>query len=266
MTGVRLDLAYHGAGFSGWAAQPGKRTVQGELEGALERILGGSDAAHRRGQDRRRGPRLGSGGELRRGDRAARGARPGAQLAHRPRPGREGSRPGRGASTRAAMPSRARTATGCSPSEAPIPSRPGYRCSGRIGSTVTRSPAAPMRCGAPMTSRRSRPPRPSTFASSGTSCAPSGTQKPAVLGEGTVLELWIEADAFMRNMVRVLVGTMLEVAGGRRPLEDFARAARGRPAGAGGGHRPGPRPPPGVRPLLRSVPRMERGRPLLESN
>ena len=42
MTGVRLDLAYHGAGFSGWAAQPGKRTVQGELEGALERILGGS--------------------------------------------------------------------------------------------------------------------------------------------------------------------------------------------------------------------------------
>ena len=42
MTSVRLDLAYHGAGFAGWAAQPGKRTVQGELEGALERILGGS--------------------------------------------------------------------------------------------------------------------------------------------------------------------------------------------------------------------------------
>ena len=29
-----------------------------------------------------------------------------------------------------------------------------------------------------------------------------------------LLELWIEADAFMRNMVRVLVGTMLETAGG----------------------------------------------------
>ena len=38
---------------------------------------------------------------------------------------------------------------------------------------------------------------------------------------GELLELWIEADAFMRHMVRVLVGTMLEVAGGRRSAEDF---------------------------------------------
>ena len=30
----------------------------------------------------------------------------------------------------------------------------------------------------------------------------------------------------MRNQVRVLVGTMLEVGGGRRDLEDFAAAAR----------------------------------------
>src|SRR4051794_40140115 len=35
-----MNLAYHGAGFAGWAAQPGRRTVQGELEAALERILG----------------------------------------------------------------------------------------------------------------------------------------------------------------------------------------------------------------------------------
>ena len=54
-------------------------------------------------------------------------------------------------------------------------------------------------------------------------------QKPAVLGEGTVLELWIEADAFMRNMVRILVGTMLEVAGGRRRLEDLAALLEGAP-------------------------------------
>src|SRR5437660_7939901 len=41
MTGVRLrlDLSYDGAGFHGWAAQPALRTVQGELEGALARIL-----------------------------------------------------------------------------------------------------------------------------------------------------------------------------------------------------------------------------------
>jgi tRNA pseudouridine38-40 synthase len=36
---VRLSIAYDGGGFSGWAAQPGRRTVQGELEGALGRIL-----------------------------------------------------------------------------------------------------------------------------------------------------------------------------------------------------------------------------------
>ena len=46
---------------------------------------------------------------------------------------------------------------------------------------------------------------------------------------GELLELWIEADAFMRHMVRVLVGTMLEVAGGRRTLEDFEALLRGAP-------------------------------------
>ena len=39
--------------------------------------------------------------------------------------------------------------------------------------------------------------------------------------DGDLLEFWIEADTFMRHMVRVLVGTMLEVAGGRRHLEQF---------------------------------------------
>lgn len=35
---VRLDIAYDGGGFSGWASQPGLRTVQGELELALRRL------------------------------------------------------------------------------------------------------------------------------------------------------------------------------------------------------------------------------------
>jgi tRNA pseudouridine38-40 synthase len=39
----------------------------------------------------------------------------------------------------------------------------------------------------------------------------------------------IEADAFMRNMIRVLVGTMLEVAGGRRSPDQFAELLAGRP-------------------------------------
>ncbi len=36
---VRLDLAYDGAGFKGWAAQPGLRTVEGTLTRALETVL-----------------------------------------------------------------------------------------------------------------------------------------------------------------------------------------------------------------------------------
>jgi tRNA pseudouridine38-40 synthase len=36
---VRIDLAYDGAGFHGWARQPGLRTVQGELETALATLL-----------------------------------------------------------------------------------------------------------------------------------------------------------------------------------------------------------------------------------
>jgi len=47
--------------------------------------------------------------------------------------------------------------------------------------------------------------------------------------DGELLEFWIEADAFMRNMNRVLVGTMLEVAGGRRSVDDFVALLAGRP-------------------------------------
>jgi tRNA pseudouridine38-40 synthase len=54
-------------------------------------------------------------------------------------------------------------------------------------------------------------------------------------GEGSEsLEFRIEADAFMRNMIRVLVGTMLEVAGDRRTLEDFTALLAGAPRSAAG--------------------------------
>lgn len=38
---IRLDIAYDGTHFRGWARQPGLRTVQGTIEAALARILGG---------------------------------------------------------------------------------------------------------------------------------------------------------------------------------------------------------------------------------
>jgi tRNA pseudouridine38-40 synthase len=53
-----------------------------------------------------------------------------------------------------------------------------------------------------------------------------------------LLEFRIEADAYMRNMVRVLVGTMLEVGGGRRSVGAFAELLRGRPRADAGATAP----------------------------
>ncbi len=49
-----------------------------------------------------------------------------------------------------------------------------------------------------------------------------------------LLEFWIEADAFMRHMNRTLVGTMLEAAVGRRPLDSFVSLLQGRPRSEAG--------------------------------
>jgi tRNA pseudouridine38-40 synthase len=51
---------------------------------------------------------------------------------------------------------------------------------------------------------------------------------------GDVLELWIEADTFMRHMVRTLVGTMLEVAGESASPARFERLLTGRPRSEAG--------------------------------
>ena len=57
---------------------------------------------------------------------------------------------------------------------------------------------------------------------------------------GDVLEFWIEADTFMRHMNRVLVGTMLQVGGGRRSVASFVELLGGRPRAEAG-----PTAPPG---------------------
>jgi tRNA pseudouridine38-40 synthase len=55
---------------------------------------------------------------------------------------------------------------------------------------------------------------------------------------GDVLEFWIEADAFMRQMNRVLVGTMLEVGRGRRTVASFVSLLGGAPRSAAGATAP----------------------------
>ncbi|HSZ12542.1 MAG TPA: tRNA pseudouridine(38-40) synthase TruA [Solirubrobacteraceae bacterium] len=51
---------------------------------------------------------------------------------------------------------------------------------------------------------------------------------------GDLLELWIEANMFLRHMNRVLVGTMLDVASGVRTFEEFAELLEGRPRSEAG--------------------------------
>ena len=52
--------------------------------------------------------------------------------------------------------------------------------------------------------------------------------------DGDLREFWITADTFMRQMNRILVGTMLEVAGGKRTLEDFVALLEGAPRSQAG--------------------------------
>lgn len=47
--------------------------------------------------------------------------------------------------------------------------------------------------------------------------------------DGDILEFGIEAESFLRHMNRILVGTMLEAASGRRPPEQIADLLEGRP-------------------------------------
>lgn len=51
---------------------------------------------------------------------------------------------------------------------------------------------------------------------------------------GDLLEFWIEGRSFMRHMNRVLVGTMLQVANDRRAFDDFVALLDGAPRAAAG--------------------------------
>jgi tRNA pseudouridine38-40 synthase len=220
----RLVLQYDGAGFAGWASQPRLRTVQGEVEQALAVLLretvtvtvaGRTDAGvHALGQ-------VGSYQGL----------------------------PARLAGLNALLPADV-AALECSEARDGFDARRDATSRAYCYRVLARGARSPL-----WANRALHWPYPvdldSLRASADavvgthdfTAFTPTQTEhvrfERVVLGaewrrEGDLLEFWIEADAFMRQMNRILVGTMLEVARRRRSVESFVALLDGRPRAEAG--------------------------------
>jgi tRNA pseudouridine38-40 synthase len=228
VTTVRLDIEYDGGGFRGWAKQPGNRTVQGELEAALATVL-------------REEVELAVAGRTDTGVHAM------AQVAS--------------FETGAEVPADlARRLNGLGPRDIAVtgaaPAWDGFNARHDATSRTYRYRILARSSSSPFEQDRALwwPHR--IDCQSLGSCAEAlvgthdftaftPTQTDHVhferdihaaewLTDGNILTFRITADAFMRNMVRVLVGTQLEVAGGRRSLDSFKQLLRGAPRSQAG--------------------------------
>ncbi len=225
----RLDIEYDGSGFSGWAKQPGLRTVQAELETALATVL--------------REP-----AELTVAGRTDAGVHAWGQVAS--------------FRTAAEVPDDlSRRLNGLIPDDVAVtaagPAPDGFDARGDAVSRsycyrlLARSAPSPFErahalwwphrvdrealdaCAAALPGRHDF----TAFTPTQTDHVRFQRDVLAAAWEsrtGDILAFRISADAFMRNMVRVLVGTMLEVASGRRTPEDFAALLAGAPRTAAG--------------------------------
>lgn len=220
---VRLDIEYDGSGFRGWARQPGLRTVQGELETALATVLrepveltvaGRTDTGvHALGQVASFELATELPGDLM---RRLNGVSPddvAVTAAAVVAEGFDARRDARARSYRYRLLARS----------APSPFEQGRALwwPHRIDREALDVCAAAL-------------PGTHDF----TAFTPTQTDhvrfERDILAasweaEGDVLSFRITADAFMRNMVRVLVGTQLEVASGRRTVESFVSLLSGAP-------------------------------------
>jgi tRNA pseudouridine38-40 synthase len=217
---ARLLLEYDGSGFAGWARQPGRRTVQGVVEEALATVrgeptpltvAGRTDAGvHARGQV------ASHAGEPARAE-ALNALVPAdvRVLSSEPAPeGFDARRDARGRTYR-------------------------YRVLARaVSSALERGRALHWRQPVDRAALDACA-RALVGAHDFTAFTPADTdhvrferdvRRAEWVGEeGDVLAFWIEADTFMRHMVRTLVGTMLAVSSGRMTPERFAVLLTGRP-------------------------------------
>jgi tRNA pseudouridine38-40 synthase len=221
---ARLDIEYDGSDFAGWARQPGHRTVQAELERALATVL-------------RRGVTLTVAG------RTDRGVHAWGQVASY-----EGEPPA-AAALNALLPADVAVLASAAAAEgfdARADARSRTYCyrvlARRERSAFERGRALwwPHRVDVEALQACAR-----ALVGTHDFTAFTPTQTDHVRFErdvlaarweaaGDVLEFWITADTFMRHMNRTLVGTMLEVAGGRRNLEAFRQLLTGRPRAEAG--------------------------------
>jgi tRNA pseudouridine38-40 synthase len=224
MPTVRLDIEYNGSGFRGWARQPGLRTVQGELETALATVL-------------REPVELTVAGRTDTGVHAL-GQVASFEAAQEPPDDLmrrlNGLGPDDVAVTAAAV-----VADG-------FDARRDARSRSYRYRLLARSAPSPFERGKALWWPH-RVDREALDACAGalrgshdfTAFTPTQTDhvrfERNVLAanwsddEDDVLSFHVTADAFMRNMVRVLVGTQLEVASGRRSVESFVALLGGAP-------------------------------------
>jgi len=214
---ARLDIAYDGSAFFGWARQPGQRTVQAEIEAALGRIL------------QREVPLTVAG-------RTDRGVHATGQVASYEGPAL------RAEALNALLPADVSVLASSEAREGFDARRDARTRSYRYRVVHTRI-RAPFEAGRALWWPHSLDrdllhacadllPGTHDF----TAFTPTDTYHTRFdrdivsarwVEDGDRLAFEIEADSFMRHMNRVLVGTMLQVAGGRRPLEDVATLLEG---------------------------------------
>jgi tRNA pseudouridine38-40 synthase len=227
---TKLTVEYDGTGFAGWAIQPAKRSVQGELERALQTVLGAT------GTD---GQPL----KLTVAGRTDRGVHAWGQVASYAHealdPLRLNGLLADDVSVLASEPAApdfdarrdARSRTYC------------YRVLARRTRSVFERRTAFWWPGALEREALAQCARALVGRHDFTAFTPSETEHSFFqcrilnaewLLEGEVLEFWIEADMFLRHMNRVLVGTMLDVAAGAKSLEEFTTLLEGRPRAEAG--------------------------------
>jgi tRNA pseudouridine38-40 synthase len=234
VTTVRLDLEYDGAAFRGWARQPEQRTVQGVLEAALAQVLreeilltvaGRTDTGvHALGQVASFDTETALPPDL---ARNLNGVTPEDVAVRRAEVVEDGFNARHDARSRSYL-------YRVAPTNAPSPFERGRALwwPHRVDREALDACAAALLGTHDFTAFT--PTQTDHVRFERDVFAASWREEPSPWGGEPLLAFRITADAFMRNMVRALVGTMLEVASSRRTVESFSALLEGAHRSEGG--------------------------------